>query len=395
MAMIGRNAAIAEVGPKRRELHGRARVRVVARRARLAARAASASGSTRSRHGDGTTSPTPGRRRSSIVPTRRASTGTDRMPARSVGPTNARFRGEPAIELSAGSAVGGVRATTRDDRRVAAMPRRGAPRASRWARRAARRHARRVCRCSHRGRTGCRGVGIAPSGVTVDLARPTRSASMTTGCRSTDFSSVERLVGRSARRSRRHGPAARRRSTSMVRPSRSRIGSRSQRRSDDAQLRVDTTIVPLGRRSGAGRVRVASRTFGSPGAPRQPMAVATSRPRCTARSTTAASRTAPREREPAETGHDRDAHVRRPVRRSDVTEDSRSRATTAVRSNCTAGPTIRTRRCGFPRAARSPPSNRWRRRRTHWSSGDAPIGAPRRTLHRNVRSDARPIEPRD
>ena len=37
MAMIGRNAAIAEVGPRRRELHGVARVRVVARGARVAA----------------------------------------------------------------------------------------------------------------------------------------------------------------------------------------------------------------------------------------------------------------------------------------------------------------------------------------------------------------------
>ena len=37
MAMIGRNAAIAEIGPRRRELHGVARLRVVAGRARLAA----------------------------------------------------------------------------------------------------------------------------------------------------------------------------------------------------------------------------------------------------------------------------------------------------------------------------------------------------------------------
>ena len=40
MAMIGRNAAVAEVGPRRRELHGVARVRVLARRARLRCSAA-------------------------------------------------------------------------------------------------------------------------------------------------------------------------------------------------------------------------------------------------------------------------------------------------------------------------------------------------------------------
>ena len=58
MAMIGRNAAIAEVGPTPPRAARRARVRVLARRARLRCSAASASGSTRSGPGHGTTSPT-------------------------------------------------------------------------------------------------------------------------------------------------------------------------------------------------------------------------------------------------------------------------------------------------------------------------------------------------
>ena len=96
MAMIGRNAAVAEVGPKRRELHGVARVRVVARRARLAAERLPRTGQRARRRGDGTTSPTPAPRRSSIGPTRRRSTGTEswrRAPSCRRTPLPGRARG--------------------------------------------------------------------------------------------------------------------------------------------------------------------------------------------------------------------------------------------------------------------------------------------------------------
>ena len=86
-----------------------------------------------------------------------------------------------------------------------------------------------------------------------------------------------------------------------VRPSRSRTASRSRRSVRDAQLRVDTTIVPTRPSAGAGRVRLAS-VPPAPGAPTKPVAAATSRLVCTARSTTAASRTAPHAARRAEAG---------------------------------------------------------------------------------------------
>ena len=67
MAMIGRGAAIAEVGAHRHELHGVDRVLRLARRARGADDRACATGSTRSSPGAGTTSPPRAARRCSTA----------------------------------------------------------------------------------------------------------------------------------------------------------------------------------------------------------------------------------------------------------------------------------------------------------------------------------------
>ena len=62
--------------------------------------------------------------------------------------------------------------------------------------------------------------------------------------------------------------------------------------------------------------------------------------------------------ERAEVDRDRYPHLRRSATDWAATDGSRSMPMTGIRSSCTATRTIPSRRCGFPRAASSPRSNR-------------------------------------
>ena len=225
--MIGRNAAIAEVGPRRRELHGFARVRVVARRARLAAqrlprprqRARLVDVGLRREHS--------GRRPTSTGRTPPGSTGTSSAMAPRRQSREGRFRGEPAVELDGRRPHRRLHPGARDDRRLVAIPRRGVPRAPRRPRRARAGTDRRAPAARAVGEPAVAVAGTAPraSPSTLDgLDAPGRRQ------RAADPRLPRRrarVVGRSALDPSATPPGSERRSPWTRPPSRSRTASRS------------------------------------------------------------------------------------------------------------------------------------------------------------------------
>ena len=244
MAMIGRNAAIAEVGP---EAARAARRRSRSRRGSACTPGCSAAFRERVNAlavmGRGTTSPTRDRPRSSIVRTPPRSTGTDCDDGDRRSVEERRFRGEPAIELTAGSVSRGLRPAARHDRRVAAVPRRRTPRAPGRARRAPSR--------PHTGlpllapwANRLRGRRYRAAGVDVDLTdlAPRRRRQRTADPRTSRRAC--RLVGRRSRPAR--DTARLRASISVDAPAFPFPAPDRDhgRRFGKPQLDIDTTIVP-------------------------------------------------------------------------------------------------------------------------------------------------------
>ena len=393
MAMIGRNAAIAEVGPRRRELHGVARVRVVARRARLAAQRLPRRESARSGRGAGTTSAST--RASAFI--NRPDATADRLGRvapwpRRVRAAERRFRGEPAVELRRRRRSSAVFTPRLGMTGVSLRYRGGrAPRPPGRARCAARRSHRRACRCSRRGRTDSRRRRYRAGGRHGRPRRAGRCRSTTTGCRSTGSSSaqpgwtVDRLAtrGDTARAAR----VDRRRRAGVPVPAPHR-GHRDRARAAQLARRHDDRADRSP--GGADRVRLASVPPAARRAAR-PLASASARRAGISRSTTAGIPTG-----------DVVPEARRVRRRSGgarSTTATRSAATGDSRSSATTGrsvelrvrfATIRSRRCGSRAASRSSRSSRWPHRPTRWSTARRRSSAAATRSPRSFTLDARP-----